>query len=111
MENLKKKKFDEIMNDVKTNGKASKYFKMGATAVCGGCIDFSSMKDVLELDVYLWFHNKTIIYNLHQKIVYIGYKKEGRDLLRMDDEFSPFYSDFDAMGDDKFIGLVHFLLE
>lgn len=111
MENLMRKKFNEIMNDVKKNGVSSRYVK--TVENLSGCyIDFNAhLADFLEMDMLHYFSNKTFLYNEFGKVIGVVYHKQ-EELFKLNDrEFRDRIGECDYYYIDKFIGLIEQMME
>lgn len=118
MENLMKKKFDEIMNDVKTNGKASKWIKKlnGVNFIDFNNVEFQCL---LEIDVKDFFSHKSFCYDVERNtihIYYISYEEFETLVANNDDEqicnkIHKLSIESDIFTYHKFCGLIHLIME
>lgn len=118
MENLMKKKFDEIMNDVKRNGKASKWIKNinGVSFIDFDNVEFQCL---LEIDVKCFFWYKSFSYDVERNtihIYYISYEELETLVANNDDEqicdkIHKLSIESDIFTYHKFCGLIHLIME
>lgn len=118
MENLMIKKFDEIMNDVKTNGVASKWIKKinGVSFIDFDNVEFQCL---LEIDVKDFFMHKSFCYDVERNtinIYYISYKEFETLVANNDDEnnsnkIHKLSIESDIFTYHKFCGLIHLIME
>lgn len=118
MENLMIKKFDEIMNDVYTNGEASKWIKKFNGV---NFIDFNNVefKNTLELDVMDFFSHKSFKYDTETntiRVYYISVEEfetiaANNDDGHNSDKILKLSIESDIFTYHKFCGLIHLIME
>lgn len=112
------KKFDEIMNDVKTNGVASKWIKN----VNG--LNFINFDDVhfictLEMDVKDFFSHKSFCYDVERNTIQVYYTSlDNLEILATNNddeqncnEIHKLSLNSDIFTYHKFCGLIHLIME